>query len=463
MSTDVLVVDPEEKSRQELVKLVSQNGFKPFAPIDVQELFDHLARRDFGAILLGLTFREEEEFELIRRIRAQSPQVPIFIISAAEGDVDTAVEVMKLGVTDYFARPLNEDKLLARLKSLPESKKAACPGKAAKETVRYSFTSFIGESEAMQKVFALIHRVSKVDSTVLVYGESGTGKELVARAIHFNSNRGDNQLIPINCGAIPEDLLESELFGHEKGAFTGALRTRIGRFELAHKGTIFLDEIGDMSPTLQVKLLRVLQEHKFERIGGVKTIETDARVIAATHRNLEKLIADGRFREDLFYRLNVIPILVPPLRERKSDIALMTAYFLDRFNREKNQSVVGFSDQTMECLINYHWPGNVRELENIIERVVIIKGEGVIEPADLPESIAGCQISDPVPVASGPPRPVDEDLNFNTAVSEFEKELILSALHSTNWVKNQAAKKLNIKRTTLVEKMKKLNLSKDDD
>ena len=310
----------------------------------------------------------------------------------------------------------------------------------------------------MQQVFQFIEKIAATNSTVLICGESGTGKELVARAIHYNSDRKNEPMIPVNCGAIPEDLLESELFGYEKGAFTGAVKTRVGRFELANGGTIFLDEIGDMSPSLQVKILRVLQEHEFERVGGVKSIKVDIRIIAATHRDLEKAVKQGTFREDLYYRLNVIPLVLPPLRERKSDIPLLTQYFIEKFNAGKKQQIEGISPEALKCFMEYRWPGNVRELENIIERLVILKGEGRLEQEDVPEKLMGAEGMDALPSLTIP----DGGLSFNTAVSEFEKELILRALNKTNWVKNRAAKLLQLKRTTLVEKMKKIKLTREN-
>jgi transcriptional regulator with PAS, ATPase and Fis domain len=310
----------------------------------------------------------------------------------------------------------------------------------------------------MQQVFQFIEKIAATSSTVLICGESGTGKELVAKAIHYNSDRKDEPMIPVNCGAIPEDLLESELFGYEKGAFTGALKTRIGRFELADRGTIFLDEIGDMSPALQVKILRVLQEHEFERVGGVKSIKVDIRIVAATHRDLEKAVKQGVFREDLYYRLNVIPITIPPLRERTSDIPLLAHHFMKKFNRGNEQNVKGVSQESMNALLRYHWPGNVRELENIIERMVTLKGEGIIEKEDLPEKLLGAEWSGGIPSLEIP----ESGISFNTAVSEFEKELMLRALNKTNWIKNRAAKLLQLKRTTLIEKMKKIQLTRED-
>jgi transcriptional regulator with PAS, ATPase and Fis domain len=319
---------------------------------------------------------------------------------------------------------------------------------------KYKFENIVSDHDKMQAVFEIIEKVSDSDSTVLVYGESGTGKELIARAIHYNSYRQDKPLIPINCGAIPEELLESELFGYEKGAFTGAVSSRIGRFELANGGTIFLDEIGEMSPGLQVKLLRVLQEREFERVGGTRTIKIDVRIIAATNRDLEVMVANQRFREDLFYRLNVIPIYVPPLRERQSDIALLVPHFISRFNTEKKRQIEGIMPDALQLLTNYSWPGNVRELENMIERIVILKGSGMITRSDLPEKFTRSFANGKVPSVDVP----DEGLDFDAVVQTFEKQLLTKALEKTQGVKSRAAELLHMNRTTLVEKVKKLQL-----
>jgi two-component system response regulator PilR (NtrC family) len=292
----------------------------------------------------------------------------------------------------------------------------------------------------------------------LILGESGTGKELVAKAIHYNSYRRERPFIPVNCAAIPSELLESELFGHEKGAFTNAIRTRIGRFELANGGTVFLDEIGDMNPLLQSKLLRVLQERQFERIGGIKTIKTDIRVIAATHQDLKQAVQQKRFLEDLYYRLNVIPFRIPPLRERKSDIPLLAHHFLDYFNRSKKKGIKSFSDEAMEFLMRYDWPGNVRELENTVERVVILVDQDIITPQELPEKFHAL----PEPEPSQKMEIPEEGISLDTAVNEFERNLILQALMKTGWVKNKAARLLNLNRTTLIEKIKRQNLQRPD-
>jgi transcriptional regulator with PAS, ATPase and Fis domain len=318
-----------------------------------------------------------------------------------------------------------------------------------------SYAGIIGRCACMKELFTLISKVADTDTTILVQGESGTGKELVSRAIHAEGSRADKPFVPINCGAIPSELLESELFGHEKGAFTHAIRTRQGRFELAHGGTVFLDEISEMSPMLQVKLLRVLQERQFERVGGTQAILSDFRVIAATNRDLEEDVKSGRFREDLFYRLNVIPINAPPLRQRQADIPILVDYFIQKINRTKKRNITGVARTALDLLVQYSWPGNVRELENIIERMVILAAGQEIIVEDLPEKI---QVSTPtdnriieIP-ASG--------FILNAVVADYEKKLIVQALNQTDWVKNQAAKLLNINRTTLIEKMKRHELVK---
>ncbi|RMG58767.1 MAG: sigma-54-dependent Fis family transcriptional regulator [Deltaproteobacteria bacterium] len=314
----------------------------------------------------------------------------------------------------------------------------------------------VGQSEKIRKVFDLIERVSDSDSTVLIMGESGTGKELVARAIHERSPRRGKPFIPVNCGAIPEGLMEAEFFGHEKGAFTGAVEKREGRFELADGGTIFLDEISEMPPYLQVKLLRVIQEKAFERVGGMKTLTVDVRIVAATNRNLENEVREGRFREDLFYRLNVIPIEIPPLRERREDIPLLCEYFVERFSRKHNKPPVTLSRDVMEVFSEYSWPGNVRELENTIERLTVLKGGSVIVPYDLPRKMLSGKIPD-VPGVEEEVNPINGiDLEF--ALREYEKRLILNALSICNNVKSRAARYLNINRTTLIQKMKRLGL-----
>ncbi len=311
--------------------------------------------------------------------------------------------------------------------------------------------AIIGCSQRMQAVFDLVDKVADSDSTILITGETGTGKGLVAKAIHQYSNRSNKPFISINCGAIPENLLESELFGHVRGAFTGATVSKSGKFELAHGGTIFLDEIGDMSPDLQVKVLKVLEEGEFEQVGGAKTIKVNVRVIAATHRDLPEEVKKGNFRQDLFYRLYVIPIGLPALRDRRSDIPYLISYFIKMYNNKNNKNLDGISDNALEVLMNYGWPGNVRELRNVIERLVVLSGSGQIAANDLPKELRvanGYQATQSIEVT-------DDGICLNSAVTEFEKDLILQSLEKTKWVKNKAAKLLQLNRTTLVEKIKR--------
>jgi transcriptional regulator with PAS, ATPase and Fis domain len=319
------------------------------------------------------------------------------------------------------------------------------------------FKDIIGRGPAMQRIFKIVEKVADSDTTIMLNGETGTGKGLIARAIHFASGRKEKPFVQINCGATPEGLLESEFFGYRRGAFTGATADKAGKFEMAKGGTIFLDEIGDMSADLQVKVLRVLEEGEFERVGGHETIKSDARIIAATHRDLEEEVQKKNFREDLFYRLYVIPILLPTLKERKDDIPSLVSYFLEEFRQKKDDLPAEVSDEAMKIMVNYSWPGNVRELRNLIERLTVLHEGEKILPEDLPEKIrkeSGRHVR-------GKSKVDGEGISFNTAVNEFEKALIISALEKTNWVKNKAAQLLKVKRTTLVEKIKRYNLGKD--
>jgi len=343
----------------------------------------------------------------------------------------------------------------------------------------------VGESPSIRKIFQLVEKAADSDSTVMIFGESGTGKELIARSLHESSDRSANAFVAVNCGAIPHDLLESELFGYEKGSFTGAVNTRVGRMELADGGTIFLDEIGDMPTALQVKLLRVLSEREIDRIGGSKAIPINVRVVAATNVNIEDSIKQGKFREDLFYRLNIIPIHMPPLRERKTDIPLLVNYFLTRFNELKNKSFKAVDPEAMSILIDYEWPGNIRELQNFVERMVVLGSGDILTRRDLPEKVLdgapesawaplqeeepeespaemirrSFQNASPFPVFSGIP---EEGINLKQAVEDFEREIIEEALERTGWVKNKAAALLGLNRTTLVEKLKKMKIHRDE-
>lgn len=337
------------------------------------------------------------------------------------------------------------------------------PGHAAlsdpSDQRRLHFETIIGESPEMREVFALVEKIVDSDTTIIITGESGTGKGLVAGAIHRYSRRRNRRFVSINCGAIPENLIASELFGYVRGAFTGATANKSGKFEQADGGSLFLDEIGDMNLEMQVKLLKVLEEKEFEPVGGNKPVKTDVRIIAATHKDLEEEVQNGNFREDLFYRLYVIPVRIPPLRDRISDIPLLIDYFLDLFNRKNHRTVEGVHSEALDRLVAYPWPGNVRELRNVMERIVVLKGGGVILPADLPGRLAAEH--DDGPSAANPSADLPDDgICLSTAVNEYEKALILQSLKKTHWVKNQAAKLLQMNRTTLVEKIKRYRLQK---
>jgi len=397
--------------------------------------------------------------EVLEHVISKSPKT-MCIILTAHGTIKSSVDAIKKGAFDYITKPVSPSELLVVVEKALKFKNLEEENIRLKKELRgkYNYTNLVGTSKAIKKIYDLIEKVADTDGTILISGASGTGKELIARAIHYTSNRSDKPLVVVSCGAIPEALLESELFGHEKGAFTGAFKRRIGRFEMANGGTIFLDEIGEMSPALQVKLLRVLQEQKFERVGGTKTIHVDLRIIAATNKNLTTAINNETFREDLFYRLNVIPIKVPSLKKRKSDIPLLLDFFLKKFQRGKEKRVTGFLPVAMDAMIGYDWPGNVRELENVIKRLTILCEDQVVSFDDLPEIIQEKSRS----VQSSDEVIMEQDLNFHEAVKDYEKKIILEALEKSNWIKSKAAKLLNINRTTLVAKIKKQNIDIDD-
>ncbi len=455
----ILIADDEAQNRDYLSEILSEEQYAVTAVANGKDAVARLSQDPFHVVLTDLQMPELDGLGVIRYL-IENRLNCIGIIYTGYGSVKTAVDAMKLGAFDYLTKPFKADEIKVVVKKALDHLALQEENTYLKQQLkaRYRFENIIGTSDTMQKVFSLIDKVASTDSTVLVLGESGTGKELVARALHYNSPRAQNPFVPVNCGAIPEELLESELFGHEKGAFTGAFRARIGRFELAHTGSIFLDEVSEMSPNLQVKLLRVIQEREFERVGGIKPIRTDVRIIAATNRNLEEEVEQGRFREDLYYRLNVIPLNLPPLRERDEDIPLLVKHFLAKYGKDKNPSLTGFGKKAMSLLMQYKWPGNVRELENLVERMLILCDGTEVELGDLPDKIlAGCtQASSSLSHIDLP----ESGIDLSTAVSEFERNIIIQALNRSNWVKNRAAKLLNVNRTTLVEKIKKQKLQK---
>ncbi|OPX20280.1 MAG: DNA-binding response regulator [Desulfobacca sp. 4484_104] len=453
----VLIIDDEAAVRTGLRELLESEGYEVETAADGEIALQLLQERGFDLVLADLFLPKLDGMEILTYLVNHVPET-ICIIITGHGTIPNAVAAMRLGAYDYLCKPIESTALLMVIDRALEHRRLKKENIRLKKQLKrkYGFSNIIGTSEAIYKIFDIIRKVADTDSTVLILGESGTGKELIARAIHYNSNRREGPLIPVNCAAIPEELLESELFGHERGAFTHAIRTRCGRFEQANGGTIFLDEIGDMSPNLQVKINRVLQDHQFERIGGLKTIKVNIRVIAATNQELEKLVQQGRFREDLYYRLNVIPIKLPPLRERKSDLPLLVKHFLTEFSRKKGKKVKCFTPEAMNLLLQYAWPGNVRELENLLERLVILADGEILDVSDLPERFLTTAPNNNLLTADIP----DDGIQLNEAVSEFERQLIIRALDKTGWVKNQAAQLLHLNRTTLIEKIKKQKISK---
>jgi DNA-binding NtrC family response regulator len=457
----VLVVDDHELYRSAVERMLARAGYAVTAARDAHEAMQALAADAFDLVLCDVKMPGISGLELVRQVRDVNPDLPCIVITGY-GGADASLEALQAGAYWYLEKPLEQashDVLRKLAAQAIEHGRLKAENRMLHRQLqgRYRFDQVVGSSDALRRVLALIERVAETDSTVLITGESGTGKELAARAIHWNSPRAERMFVTVNCGAIPEELLESELFGHVRGAFTNAVASREGRFALAHGGTIFLDEIGDMSPTLQVKLLRVLQDRSFEPVGSSQTQRVDVRVIAATNQDLVSAIREKRFREDLFYRLNVIPVEMPPLRARKGDVPLLVSHFLARLHDEKGLGACTMSPEALERLCDHEWPGNVRELENVIERTVVMKGGGPIDVADLPPALQPKASS----ASLDAPRLPAAGLSLSVAVDHYEAELIRQALAQTEWNKNQAARLLSMNRTTLLEKIKKHRLSPD--
>ena len=459
--SSILVVDDDVLIRSNLSRLLQNEGYAVDEAEDPAKALERIQAAQYGLVLTDAVMPGGSGLDLIPAIKRLSPGT-VCIVMTGYGTIDMAVQAMKAGAFDFITKPYETERVRVAIKNALEYQRLTVENESLRKEVRrqYRPDSLVGSSPAIMEVQRLIGRVADTDSTVLILGESGTGKELVARALHYQNRTRGGPFVPVNCGAIPENLLESELFGHEKGAFTGAVATHAGRFEVAHQGTLFLDEVGELSPAMQVKLLRVLQDKSFQRVGGTKTITVDVRIIAATNRDLESVVEERRFREDLYYRLNVIPICVPPLHARLEDIPLLTQHFLDRLNQEKGAAVKGVAPEAMDKLKQYRWPGNIRELENLMERIVVLKKSGRVEVEDLPARVlAKIDAPDAPVVSSGeeivfPPEGVD----LSKILGEFERQLISKALDLSGGVKSRAAQLLGLNRTTLVEKMKKKGL-----
>ena len=456
-TAQILIVDDDSGNRDGLTLLLRQEGYQMTAAASGEEALQRLEETNFAVIITDLILPGISGLDILRRVKMRMPQTHV-ILMTGHASTETAVEAMKEGAFDYLTKPINVQELKILLDNALEKSRLVAENQYLRQQLRgkYHFTNMIGNSPTMQAIFKQMEKIVQTDSTVLILGESGTGKELVASAVHYNSTRKEKPFIAINCGAIPGELLESELFGHVKGAFTGAVSDKAGKFEAAEGGTIFLDEIGTMPMQLQMKLLRVLQEREVERIGSSRKIRLNVRIISATNADLAELVKTKEFREDLFYRLNVIPVHLPPLRERREDIPLLVKHFLKKSCAAQNHHPCTLSGEAALALQQYDWPGNVRELENVIERAVaLVEGE-LIGLHDLP-----AQISQRAASSSTPPLPVfhEDGVDLPALVAELECRMIHAALESSGGVKTKAAELLHLNRTTLVEKIRRYNLS----
>ncbi len=437
----LLVVDDERSMRELLSIVLRREGYDVTLAENGRAAIDQLERGRFDLLISDIKMPDMTGVDVLRSAKRIDPDI-LGIMITAFASADTAIEAMRLGAHDYLSKPFDVDELKMKVRNALEQRLLRQENVLLKRALgsTHQFANIVGRSDKMLAIFKLIEQIARTDSTVLVTGESGTGKEWVARAIHFYSLRRDRPFVALNCGALPETLLESELFGHMKGAFTGASANKKGLIEAAEKGTLFLDEIGEMTPMMQVKLLRVLQERKFRRLGGVEELEGSMRVIAATNQDLNRMIADGKFREDLFYRINVIPIHLPPLRDREEDIPLLAEYFLAKYRDQMGKDIHGLSQQTMDLLDAYEWPGNIRELENVIERAVALEKSQTILPESLPEHIAKRVAKGPAAAGLLP----ETGFNLEEHVEGLEKEYITQALNRAGGVQVKAAELLGM-------------------
>ncbi len=449
MKEKILVVDDEQSHRTMLKAVLSKEGYDISEADDGISAVKAVENESFDLILMDIRMSDMDGLEALGQIKKTSPSIPV-IMMTAYASIKTAVEALKSGAYDYLTKPLDIDELKILIQKALEHYRLQEENVFLKERLadRFDFSKIVGKSRRMKELFENLSLIAPSDATILICGESGTGKELVANAIHQNSPRAQKPFIKVSCAALPETLLESELFGHERGAFTGALARKAGRFQLADGGTLFLDEVNVMSSTTQVKLLRVLQEREFEPLGSTKTIHVDIRLITATNKELEGEVKEGRFREDLFYRLNVVPIHLPPLRERKEDIPLLSEHFFRLYQEKNKKSVKGFLPKTIDTLMRYDWPGNIRELENVIERAILLCRSEYITPKDLPPPLQGEEIEEH-PLISIPP---------GMTLEQVEREAIIQTLEETGGNRTQTAQILGISRKTLQNKLKEYGL-----
>lgn len=448
----ILVVDDESSQRKMLKANLSLDGYTVSEADDGADAIARVSNEFFDLILMDNRMSQVDGIDALRQIKKISPGIPVIIITAY-ASVETAVEALQAGAHDYLTKPLDVDELRIKIRQTLEFWRLKEENILQKRRLENLFdrSRIIGKSPLMKNVLETVAMVAPTEASVLILGESGTGKELIANALHQGSSRAEKRFIKVNCAALPETLLESELFGHEKGAFTGAVARRPGRFELADGGCIFLDEIGEMSPSTQAKLLRVLQEREIEPLGSTRTVKVDIRIIAATNKILSEEVKKGNFREDLFYRLNVVPITLPPLRDRKEDIPLLAEHFLAMHNEKNNRNVQGFHPRVLDALMRYSWPGNIRELENFVERAVILTREDYVAFGDLPEAIRG---------ASGDTltEQARDGIRAGMTVKEMERELIIKTLEDNDGNRTRSARMLGITRRTLQHKLKEYEL-----
>lgn len=442
----VLVVDDEESIREFFEIMLKREGYEVWTAANGKEALERLKKGRADLILSDIQMPEMSGLELLAKVKEQDPEA-VMIMVTAFGSTETAIEAMKLGAYDYIQKPFKIDEVKIILRQALEKRQLQSENVQLKKELgtKYAFDNLVGSAPPMLRIYEMVKRVANTKSSVLISGESGTGKELIARAIHYNGPLKDKPFVTVNCGAIPENLMESEMFGHKKGSFTGAIADKKGLFEVANTGTIFLDELGELPLPMQVKLLRVIQEGTFKRVGGTEDVTVDVRIISATNKNLDVEVRNGRFREDLFYRMNVIQILCPPLRERREDIQMLATHFLDKFSKSLGVDVKRISNEAMDVLKGYHYPGNVRELENIIERTVALEPGSAILPESLPRHMLDAKQPSAGPLdAEKIEISTEKGIDLERLTADFERTLLVKALQQTGGIKKKAAKLLNI-------------------
>jgi two-component system, NtrC family, response regulator AtoC len=466
MNLKTLIVDDEQELRKSVVSILKNTQLNVQFEIDEasngQEALDKVKMQFYDLILMDVRMPEMDGLEALKEIKEHDPRTFV-VIMTAHSNLNDAVAAIKDGAYDYLEKPVSPEKLTDIVKKSIEAHEMVSSLTASNPIFDDDIESeIVGNNTKMKEVFNLIYKLCKVETTVLIRGENGTGKELVSRAIHFNSPRKSGTFVAVNCGAIPENLMESEFFGHEKGAFTGAIERKIGKFQLANNGTLFLDEIGELKPEMQVKLLRAIQEKKFTPVGSNREVKTNARIVAATNRNLEKMMETGEFREDLFYRLNVMPIFLPPLRERPDDIPVLAMSFLQKFSKDHGKTILSLDPECLELMKKYRWPGNIRELENIVERVFIIESSSVMTKSSLPDQMK-TDLTKTIVTSLGnlatDAKVPQEPLNFEIFKEQAEKEFIMSALKANKGKINQTVAQANIPKNTLLRKIRKYSIN----